>query len=373
MSTDTLDSLEGLMDFGDFNMGIIDAVDKVTTEPIPEPTPVLALPDPVVVTDDDVEPVVTTEPVVVIDPEPVEPATDPKDEPSEGIQEYYNFLVENQMLMPNEDFSFDGTATSLSEAIKQSDMNRQTLIAQSLWDQLPDDMKPILKYGLAGGQDVESFLKTYRNNAIDIDRADLSDPSTKDDVLREYYRQTTKWEDNKIERHISQLKASGNEDYDAEVIDSALKLKDIQKTQREELTQQAIFQRQAEQEKARKDADELNKVIEEMNTTPQRKGMIKSFIYASDPNANSRMNVAIEAIIQNKEHYAQLADILLDSYDPKTGFNLENRFAKKGKTKALDDLEKQLKDRFSDSKTKVSGANSTSDAPVIDWSVIFGQ
>ncbi len=372
MSTESLDSL---MYFDDFNDDLINAVEAKTGEPaaIVEPVtePIIdpltdPMVDPEIEEPDELEPVV--EPIVTPTTDP-EPTTEPQ--ANENITKTYELLVENQMLMPDEGFDFDGTTESLATALKQSDVNRQKAIAQSLWEQLPEEFKPILQYGLTGGQDVESFLKTYQSNVLDIDLSDLSDENTKSQVLREYYKHTTKFDDNKIERHIAHLKAKGDADYTNEVYEAAVELKNIQTTQRQALIEQATLQRETEQARLAQDREDLNNVIQGMDIPDQRKGMIKSYIYSSDPSSNSRMNVAIESIIQNKEHFAQLADILVDSYDPKKGFNLEARFAKKGKTKVLDEIEKQLKVKFSDSKASVSGNNSTSGTPTIDWSTIF--
>lgn len=309
--------------------------------------------------------------------DPANPEPEPEPEPNkvvetpQGIKEYYDFLVENQMLEPNEDFTFDGTASSLSSALEQTKVNMQKAVAMGLWEQLPDDFKPLLQYGLSGGTNVQEFLKTYREGPIDVTNADLDDPETQDEILREYYKQTTSHSDDKIEKLISLLKDKGNVEYTSEVYDAALELKDIQKSQREELTKQAILQKQENERRAKEERDELFSIIDDLELAPQRKSMIKSFIYAN-PNSSSRMDSTIQSIINNKEHFAQLADLLLD-YDPKVGFKIEDRFTKKGKTTALNDLEKRLSDKFSDSKTKVSGANSTSDKPNFDWNIIFSQ
>ena len=303
------------------------------------------------------------------DPDPVDP-TDPPETP-EGIKEYYDFLVENNMLQPDEGYTFDGTSKSLSTALEQTNINMQKSVAMGLWEQLPEDFKPLLQYGLAGGTNVEEFLKTYRNGPVDIADADLDDPDTQDYILREYYKQTTSHSDEKIDKLISLLKNKGEVEYTSEVYDAALELKDIQKSQREELTRQAILQKQENEAKAKQEKEDLFNVIDDLNLAPQRKSMIKSFIYSSQ-NAPSRMDSTIQSIINNREHFAQLADLLLD-YDPKAGFKIEDRFTKKGKTTALNDLEKRLSDKFSDSKTKVTGSNSTSEKPNFDWNVIFSQ
>ena len=175
------------------------------------------------------------------DPDPVDP-TDPPETP-EGIKEYYDFLVENNMLQPDEGYTFDGNSKSLSTALEQTNINMQKSVAMGLWEQLPEDFKPLLQYGLAGGTNVEEFLKTYRNGPVDIADADLDDPDTQDYILREYYKQTTSHSDEKIDKLISLLKNKGEVEYTSEVYDAALELKDIQKSQREELTRQAILQK----------------------------------------------------------------------------------------------------------------------------------
>lgn len=324
--------------------------------------------DPIIEPDLNVEPDPNADPDSGKDPEPnVIDKTTP-----EGIKEYYDFLTENNLLAPNEDFTFDGTSKSLSEALEQTNINQQKAVAYSLWEQLPEDFKPLLQYGLSGGTNVKDFLDTYSRESIDVTTADLDDPQTQDELVREYYRQTTKHSDEKIEKLVSLLKAKGEVDYTSEVYDIAVELKDIQKQNREELTRQAILQKQHNEAKLREERDELFNTIDNLDLAPQRKGMIKSFVYSNDNSSSSRMDATIQSIINNKEHFAQLADLLLD-YDANKGFQIENRFTKKSKTNALNDLEKRLSEKFSDSKSKVSGSHSTSGTDNFDWSAIFSQ
>lgn len=374
----SIDSLEALIANSDNNYFVDDDFVPPGIEPDPNPNEPAETEDPDPGSEPGTNPAVppTDEPLDDPDPDPAnpdpepEPSTDPKETP-EGIKEYYDFLVENNMLQPDEGYTFDGTAKSLSTALEQTNVNMQKAVAMSLWEQLPEDFKPLLQYGLSGGTNVDEFLKTYRNGPIDIADADLDDPDTQDYILWEYYKQTTSHSDEKIDKLITLLKNKGDVEYTSEVYDAALELKDIQKSQREELTRQAILQKQENEAKAKQEKEELFNIIDDLNLAPQRKGMIKSFIYSSQ-NSPSRMDSTIQSIINNKEHFAQLADLLLD-YDPKTGFKIEDRFTKKGKTTALNDLEKRLSDKFSDSKTKVTGSNSTSEKPNFDWNVIFSQ
>lgn len=314
----------------------------------------------------------STDPVLDPEPDSKPDETSIDKTTPEGIQEYYNFLTENNLLAPNEDFTFDGSSKSLSEALEQTNTNQQKAVAMSLWEQLPEDFRPLLQYGLSGGTNVKDFLDTYSQDTIDVTTADLDDPQTQDELVREYYRQTTKHSDEKIEKLVSLLKAKGEVDYTSEVYDIAVELKDIQKQNREELTRQAVLQKQYNETKLKEERDELFNTIDNLDLAPQRKGMIKSFVYANDRSSASRMDSTIQSIINNKEHFAQLADLLLD-YDSNKGFQIENRFTKKSKTNALNDLEKRLSEKFSDSKSKVSGSHSTSGSDNFDWGAIFSQ
>ncbi len=360
MSTESLeDLLSGGNDFTYDDEDMIEGLEKSGQEPDPNLEP-------------DPNPEPDAEPNTESDPEPdpnSKSDTESDPTPVEGIKEYYDFLVENNMLLTDDDYVFDGTAKGLSSAMEQTAVNQQKAVALSLWEQLPDDFKPILHYGLTGGNSVKEFLQTYMMDPVDVSTADLEDPYVQDEIIREYYRQTTQYTDDKIEKLLTLMKEKGQEEFLDEVYETAVELKNIQEQNRKELIKKEQHLKASNLENIKKEREEIYNIIDDMETTPQRKNMIKSFIY-SENSKGSRMDSVIQSIMQNKEHFTQLADILMD-YDPKKGFVLDDRMSKKGKTNAVKDLEKKLAEKFSDSKSKVSGSHSTSSPDNFDWSAIF--
>jgi len=66
--------------------------------------------------------------------------------------------------------------------------------------------------------------------------------------------------------------------------------------------------------------------VEELEVDPKRKKSVRAYMFnmsQKDDGINTDYNRTLNAIASNPLHKAQLADLLLDAYDPKKGFNLE--------------------------------------------------
>lgn len=292
---------------------------------------------------------------------------------NEGYKEYYGILQESGLLFPNDDFEFTGSSESLAEALKQTSANLQKSVFTAFWEKLPEEWRPALQYALNGGVDVEAYLNTFKS--VELDKLNIKG-STEDQrkILREYYKVTNpKYDDSKINKLIDRLEVLGEMEEEAT---SALEdLKEIEQDQRKELAfkQEKFLQEQEQANRAKRDS--IATVIDSSNIADNRKGKVKAYIFNliqdnQDSTPTTQFNKAIENMYSKDEHLVQLADFLLDSYDPVKGFNFE-RYIKKGVTSS----NKTIKEKLESLKTKTSVTGSASKISNGDfnWDLFLAQ
>jgi hypothetical protein len=258
-----------------------------------------------------------------------------------ALTQQYEFLRQQQILLPNEDFEFDGTAESLEEAYAQTRQNVGKLAFQSLMERLPKDYQDALRYLQGGNANLKDFARAYYSD-IDYDKFDVSTDENQRAVLRDYYQKTTKFDDNRIERMITKLEDSGEMLLEAE---DALQ---YMKANQEEERQQRIKMKEEEDRKMQEAMVERQRELataiqESSSVSGRRKNSLKAFLMnPSEINGevNTDFNRKLGAITQNPEHFVQLADLLMD-YDPKQGFNF-SRYEKKGSSKATSKFQEEL-------------------------------
>lgn len=363
-------SLDDMVSYDDgIDFSLLDN-DPAPTDPI-EPDPV----DPQDPTDpqdpEPVDPITDPEPSdpepEPTDPEPTEPTEPVEPIDTEDLNKYYEFLNEAGILKPSENFKFDGTAESLETAFAETKGNLQREAAMSIWDSLPDEYKPILQYAFSGGKNVEQFLNTYKNGNIDYENLDLEDVDNQKEVLYQVYKNTTNFSDDKIEKLISALEKQGS--LEEEAVAGVVELRSVQEKMREELQEQARLQQVANLEKEKENRILLSSKIKESPLSSERKSRLETFLFTNTKEGDNKMDATINSIVQNKDHLIQLADLLLD-YDPKTGFQIADRFSKIGKTNAINEFQNKLQEKFvAKSKSKGPVKNDTN----IDWNLIFGS
>lgn len=300
------------------------------------------------------------EPDPTPDPEPT-PTPEPEgDDPepqtgSDIYSEYYDILKSNDMLYVPEDFEFDGTAEGLEKAIQATKSNLSKAAAQSLIESFPEEFQPVLNYVVNGGQNVSEFLQ--KTSSAEIDQFNLDNVAEQKAVLREYFKTTTDYDDDKISKLIdrSELADSLRED----AIEAVDELKAHKAKIAEQLAQQAAVQKE---EARRLEEESRRQVFSVIDEAPyiktNRKGKVKAFMF----NKVTRDNVestdfqrTISQISTNPEHLVQLADILLH-YDPKKGIDLE-RFKEQNRSEATSSLKERL-EQVTDTKSKVRGDGS---------------
>ncbi len=308
-----------------------------STEPTEEPTPPEKIETP-------------TDPPGEPEPSPTPPvkAEEPTEDEPDPIKNYYEFMVEQGLLLPNDGFEYKDSS-SIQEAFEQTKTNLRHTTAQAMFNQLPEDFKPILEYAFKGGKNVKDFLDTYSNASLDLSNLDLDNTENQRLAVREYYKNTTKFSDEKIEILIDAL--SQKDALEEEATDAVIKLKDIQASNKAALIEQAELQSKAEREAEEKTRQEILAAIDATIPT-ERVNKVKGFIF-SETNSMPKMDYILNSIFTNKEHLAHFADFLMDSYDPSKGFTIEDRYAKKATSKALNDFDKMLQTKLTDPKSKM--------------------
>lgn len=300
------------------------------------------------------------------------PSTEEEDPADEVIVKYIDFLKENDLIDVPEDITeIKGTADELEKIFNHTKKARPAKAAEAIYESLPDDFKPLFEYAAAGGTSLTEYLKAYGQDPIQA--LDIEDPSSQKQILKEYYKRTTQYTDEKINRLVSYL--SDPDDLKTAAEEAMEDLKELRQQEQQELIQRQAQLQAAQAEEARKRTIELTSSIDTSSFIhPQRKNKVKAFFFEPiqvENNTTTQFNHVINNIMRNPEHQAQLGDLLLE-YDSDKGFNLE-RLEKKVKTKATQGF-RDLIDEKLGSKPK-TGQSRT--APVtsssINWENYLAQ
>jgi len=278
------------------------------------------------------------------DPEPPSEDNDPPihdDEDSEEVQAQYEFLLSTGFIQPpSEDYEFDGKAETLEELIGQSRRSAESSGINKLWAALSPEFQSVIEYALNGGQDLESFYREY--SAPDFSSIDIKKPENQRRVIREYFKQTTPYTDERIDKMIARLEEDG--ELESEALQTIEDLQDLREQRKAKyLKEQQEQERELRAENERK----TNELVNAINTSnfihQQRRDKVRAFFFNPikvNDQVTTGFNEALRAIRANPEHQAQLADILLD-YDPRNGISLE-RIEKRVKSKATSDFKSKL-------------------------------
>lgn len=327
-------------------------------------------------TDDSETPEEAEEKTVEETPKEVIPkSNEPEEEESEeSIEEneytrYYNFLKSQNHLVVPDDFEFDGTPESLEEAHVLTENHRKQEAVAAIYGALSEDFKDAFKYALNGGS-FQDFIQNIQTEEIP---ETLSTEEDQIKAIRAYYKETTKYSDEKINNMIDRLKQL--EALEEEAEDAIDYLKDVKKEKASKLAeQQELARRQMEeaQIEARKNLESAITNSEFIPST--RKSKVKAYLnnlVTREDGQNTDFNRHIRDISTNPEHKAQLADILLSAYDPKKGFDL-SRYIKQGKSRATSEFKKSLEETL-DVKGRMSKGKTYTPKSEVAWSEILKQ
>jgi hypothetical protein len=243
---------------------------------------------------------------------------------------YFNFLKENDVILTDDDFEFTGSAEDIQTALHQTKVNLENKIKTEFWEALPDNLKPLLEYTLAGGSDIDEFLNYSK--PLDLNNVDISDPISQKLIVKEQWKLTSNFSDDKIEKLISRLEETGSLREAAE--EALLEIEEDRKNKQAELLKQA---KTKEQEEAQRIENHKKLIETELSTINEqrRQERIKNFILSPIKNEQgftSEFNLSLTNVLSNPKHLIQLADILAD-YNSNTGFNFE-RLKKQFKSEA---------------------------------------
>lgn len=293
-----------------------------------------------------VEPAPPADPqdIDIVDSPPTDPEEAVVEPPEEGdaqLQAYVEFLTENELVELPENFEFKGTPAELETIFSYTKQRQVEKAAEALAASLPQEFKSVLDYALNGGQDIKSFLERY---GVDpLMNVDLTTTDGQKEAVFLALKKTSNYSDERINKIVARL-AEVPEDLAEEANLSYTELQELRKQEQEaELLSLKESDRIA-REKAEAKTQALAAAIESSPSVhPQRRNKIKAFFF--DPintpsGVSTGFNQAINSILANPEHQAQLADLLLE-YDPSAGFSLE-RLERKVKTKATQQFQEAL-------------------------------
>lgn len=306
-----------------------------------------------------------------IEEEIVPTTTEEPKEQNDSINAHFDFLKEQGLLNLPEDFEFDGTSESLAAAYEHTKESMKKDALHAVLDNMSHDFHDAFKYAINGGS-LTKFLDVI-GYSKDVLPTDISSKESQIKVIRNYYKETTNYSEDKIESMISRLeKMEALEEEAEEALEYLEGLKaETAKNLVKEQEEAEVASRKAALE-SRKVIDDAISNLESIPTT--RKPKVKAYlnnIVTRDDGENTDFNRAIKNISVNAEHKAQLADFLLSTYDPTKGFDL-SRYIKQGKSQATNDFKSSLEEKL-DIKSRMKGGKPYTATKEVPWSEILKQ
>jgi hypothetical protein len=282
-----------------------------------------------------------------------EPAKDEPSEVDETAEQFLTFLSNYGIVDLGEGQEIK-SPEDIENLLHQTRTSMYDKAADDLWNTVPENFRPIIEYALNGGRSLEDYLKVASGDAIF--NADISSVQGQRAVLTEYYRQTAPHlPEAKIEKMVNLLDEQG--ELDGEASEALDYLKDLSQKRKQDLIQRAQYEDQQRAQQAYQQTAALVTAIDQTEfIAPARKNKVKSFFFEpirmDNNQSTTGFNYVIGNILNNPEHQAQLADLLLD-YDPDHGFDL-NRFEKRVQSKATKSFQELMQSRI-DPKRKAKG------------------
>ena len=278
--------------------------------------------------------------------EPIPPTEpDPDNQPASIMEAYYEQLGEMDFWELPDDFEFDGSEEKFREAYELTSQRRREQAVTEVIGSLPEEFQMAVQYGLQGGQSLTDFVGQV-SNEIDYETVDTSDPVTQKRLLREYFKASTKYDDNKIESFIDKLEKLDSLEEEAE--DAADYLKNFHERRREEMLEQQRLQQQKAQEEADKiRRTEMQAVDSADYLTNKQKKAIKAQMFNVTKKNNFEATGTVHklgSVFNNPEHKVQLA-MLLDLYDEQKGFDF-SPLTQKGKNQATNSIQRALEEKI---------------------------
>jgi len=307
------------------------------------------------------------------EPEPEAPqeADASEQEVDDKLQAYVSFLKDNELIDIPEEYEFKGTPDELQQVFEYTKQNRVKQAYESIYNSLPDDFKPALEYVMNGGTSVQDFLAMAASDPLA--NIDITTTEGQRQAIYLSLRETSNYPDEKIKKIVSRL-AEDEDELASEAAEAYRELVGIKEQKQQAMIQQARIEKEQQQQMIQQRTQALHSAIESSQTIhPQRRNKIKAFFFEplnTPEGVTTGFNYSINNILQNPEHQAQLADILLE-YDPSVGFS-SDRLEKRVKTKATQQFQTLLQKAIDPKNVQKSSSQRPQSSKDFDWDV-FNQ
>ena len=257
------------------------------------------------------------------------------------IEGIYNYLKDNGIAP---ELPENVELKSINDIANYIAQNQQQIIEQRIQEELnnyPEPYRDLFDYVRNGG-DIETFIQNYRNTYSDIKATDLTNNiSLQKKVVRDYYKVTTQWTDDMIEKHLNKFSDDEISDLSRNSLEQ---LKQIEYQQKEQLKkQQEEQQRQIEEyrnnliQEYKKQLSSLNK-IGDIEISTQDKRVIEENLFADktyykimDNFDKYRLQLAILDAYGILDDVNKLSDVLKGKGSSKK-YNFKKKSSKKSQT-----------------------------------------
>lgn len=279
----------------------------------------------------------------------------------------YAKLLVDEGILPNLNLDeFDGTAEGLKEA-----MNKEIHSGIEAYKaSLPEDVKKIID-GYEVGVPLEKLLELNKEklNVSTIKESDIiNNEELQKEIVRKYFKKTTRFSDKKIEQNIERLSDIG--ELEAEALSNITELKALVEEEEAKAIEDAKRREEEYQEQLRKYWEEFDKKLEAadeiipgLKVTKAIKQKIitnLSTAVATDQNGNP-----VNKIAYYRSKHPQEFELYLNYlFEVTNGFSDFSVLSKGGKKAAIAELEKAARN-LDVNKTKRSVPRNTSDPDTI--------
>jgi hypothetical protein len=279
----------------------------------------------------------------------------------------YAKLLVDEGILPNLNLDeFDGTAEGLKEA-----MNKEIYSGiEAYKESLPEDVKKIID-GYEVGVPLEKLLELNKEklNVSTIKESDIiNNEELQKEIVRKYFKKTTRFSDKKIEQNIERLSDIG--ELEAEALSNITELKALVEEDEAKAIEAAKRQEEEYQEQLRKYWEEFDKKLEAADeiipglkvtkTIKQKIITNLSTAVATDQNGNP-----VNKIAYYRSKHPQEFELYLNYlFEVTNGFSDFSVLSKGGKKAAIAELEKAARN-LDINKTKRSVPRNVSDPDTI--------
>lgn len=292
------------------------------------------------------------------------PADDITSTPNEGEpKSIFDVFVDRGILTLPEDFQYDETEESLEKLLEYSSKVQREKALEAALDEFPEDAKRLLEYARNGG-DINEFFNT-KKQFEDLTNVDITTLENQKNLLTHYYKTTSKYTDEKINRVIDKLENMGAIEESA--VEALEELKELKEQRLQDMIAEKQTAKQKAEEKTQEYAAKIGTVIESLDSDSTTKAKIKSLIFDPVKTQEGVVNkyyVTLSQIEEKPEHFVQLVELLAD-YDPEKGLQL-TKIKQQAKSKGFEQVKNLLQRNLNNSTVPKGNTGPSSDSN-FDW------